>query len=253
MKYDLVKFHHWLLVSTFRNKWFEENIKLQIISLLSWFIYPDFRKSNSIFTVLKQNKFILGVLSVFILWTSGFFTIGKLMSIPEKTYEYIFVRRVEEKIVEKQPDPNIRKFIQNLIIEDCKIEHPNEFRSLPDQIFFLMIDEVNRNSIPYTIFFKVVDHESGFQFITNLEGSGAMGYCQIMPATFRQFKKEAGLGSHNPVSNIKMGAFLLKNRYNYYRSNGHKDDKAWFLSLKDYAGGKDSMAREIIKIYKNKQ
>jgi len=251
MKYDLVKLHHWLLVSTFKNKWFEENIKLQIISLLSWFLYPDFRKSNSLFTILKQNRFILSILLVFVLWTSGFFTFGKLMSIPEKTYEYVFVRTVEEKIVEKGPDPNVRKFIQSLIIKDCNIEHKSELQRLPDPIFYLMIDQVNKHSIPYTIFFKVVDHESGFQFISNSEGSGAMGYCQIMPATFKQFKRAAGLSSHTPDSNIKMGAFLLKERYNYHKSMGKGDDLSWFLSLKDYAGGKDSMAREILKIYKN--
>jgi hypothetical protein len=91
MRYDLVKFHHWLILSTFRNKWFEENIKLQIISLLSWFIYPDYRKSTSFFSILKQNKFILSIILFFFLWTSGFFTFGKLMSIPEKTYQHIFV------------------------------------------------------------------------------------------------------------------------------------------------------------------
>lgn len=250
MKYDLVKFHHWLLLSTFKNKWFEENIKLQIISLLSWFLYPEYRKNNSFFNVLKENKFILSILCIFILWTSGFFTFGKLMSIPEKTYKYIFVKRIEEKIIEKKPDPNIRKFIQTLVIKDCEIEHPKEFRSLSDPIFYLIIDEINKNSIPYTIFFKVIDHESGFQFIPNSKGSGALGYCQIMPATYNRFRKSAGLSAHNEISNIKMGAFLLKERYNFHKSYGCKDEKAWFLSLKDYAGGKDSMAREIIRIYK---
>jgi hypothetical protein len=249
MKYDLVKFHHWLLVSTFRNKWFEENIKLQIISLLSWFIYPDYRKNNTLFSVLKQNRFILTVIGSFILWTSGFFTFGKLMNIPEKTYEYIFVRKVEEKII-KESKPSARKLLQKIIINDCNIEHKNELITLPDEIFYSMVDEINSKSIPYVIFFKVVDHESGFRFIPNSKGSGAMGYCQIMPATFDQFKGKVGLKSHNPLSNIKMGAFLLKDRYDYHKSNGNNDEKSWFLSLRDYAGGKDSMAKEIIHYYK---
>jgi hypothetical protein len=250
MKYDLVKFHHWLLVSTFKSKWFEENIKLQIISLLSWFIYPEYRQSNSFFSVLKQNRFILTIIGSFVLWTSGFFTFGKLMSIPEQTYKYVFVKQYEEKSIKTNYNPSVRKFLQKVIIEDCNIENKNELKRLPDHVFYSMIDEINKNEIPYVIFFKVVDHESGFQFISNSEGSGAMGYCQIMPATFKLFKKRAGVSSHTPISNIKMGAFLLKDRYNYHRSTGKGNDMSWFLSLKDYAGGKDSMAKEIIKIYK---
>ena len=139
---------------------------------------------------------------------------------------------------------------KKIIIEDSNIENKDQLKRLPDHVFYSMIEEVNRQEIPYVIFFKVVDHESGFQFISNSQGSGAMGYCQIMPATFKLFKKKAGLSNHTPLSNIKMGAFLLKNRYNYHKSTGKEDDLAWFLSLKDYAGGKDSMAKEIIKIYK---
>lgn len=254
MKYDLVKFHHWLLVSTFRNKWFEENIKLQIISLLSWFIYPEFRKNNTIFSVLKQNKFILTILLCFVLWTSGFFTFGKLMSIPEKTYKYIFVKKVEKKIItKKEYSHSARLLLQKIIIKDCEIEHKKELLNLEDDIFYLMIDEINKNSIPYTIFFKVVDHESGFQFIPNTEGSGAYGYCQIMPSTFNLFKRRLGLTGHNEESNIRMGVFMLKDRYNYHKSIGKSDNSAWIGSLIDYAGGKDSMAKEIIKYYtKNK-
>ena len=55
MRYDLIKIHHWLLISTFKSKWFEENIKLQIISLLSWFIYPDYREQNSLIGVIQKN------------------------------------------------------------------------------------------------------------------------------------------------------------------------------------------------------
>jgi len=249
MKYDLVKFHHWLLLSTFKSKWFEENIKLQIISLLSWFIYPEYRKSNSFFSVIKKNKFILILISIFILWTSFFFTFGKFMNITEETYRYVFVKGKEEKNVSKNYNITIRKFLEKIIIEDCNIENKKNLRELPDHIFFSMIEEVDKNEIPYVIFFKVIDHESGFLFIPNSEGSGAMGYCQIMPVTFKYFMKRVGVSSHTPISNIKMGAFLLKYRYNYHKSMGKENNMSWFLSMKDYAGGNDSMAKEIIKIY----
>lgn len=250
MKYDLVKFHHWLLLSTFRNKWFEENIKLQIISLLSWFIYPDFRKSNSLFSVLRQNKFILGILLFFIFWTSGFFTFGKLITIPEKTYEYVFVKKVEEKIVKTNYNPSARLVIENLIIDNCQIEHTDGLRELPDDIFFLMLEEISKYNIPPQVFFKVVDHESGFKFIENTEGSGAMGYCQIMPSTYHIFKDKVGANKHNPHNNIRVGAFLLKERYNHHLKAGNNKKKSWYLSLCDYAGGKEQMAKEITHFIK---
>jgi hypothetical protein len=253
MKYDLVKFHHWLLLSTFRNKWFEENIKLQIISLLSWFIYPEFRKSNSFFSVLKQNKFFLTVFTIFILWTSGFFTFGKLLSIPEITYKYIFVKELEPKPAKQDYNIHTTSLIKRIIIEDCKIEHIDNFHKLPNEVLHLMIKEVNEKNIPHIVFFKMVDHESGFRFIRNSEGSGAMGYCQIMPATFNQFKNRIGVKKHTPQNNIRMGAFLLSDRYDYYLKQGNNHRKSWFLSLKDYAGGEDSLAREILQLYKNKK
>lgn len=251
MKYDLVKFHHWLLVSTFKNKWFEENIKLQIISLLSWFIYPEYRKTNSFFSILRRNKFILSVLLFFIFWTSGFFTFGKLMNIPEKTYEYIFVRKIEEKIVtESEYDKTTRKFIQDRIIEECDLEHTLNFKKLPDDVFFCMINEVTKKEIPYKIFFKIVDHESGFLFIPNNQGSGAFGYCQVMPSTYKLYQSKIGVKKHTPINNIKVGSALLKDRFDYHKNFGHSDEKAWFLSLTDYAGGKDSMAKELVNYTK---
>jgi hypothetical protein len=246
MKYDLVKVYHWLSTSTFRNKWFEENVKLQIICLLSWFIYSDYRKSNSFFSVMRKNKFILNVFFLFLFWTFIFFSFGKIMSETKKTYEYIFLERVKEKIViQKEYDRPSRYFIQNIIIEECNLKHNNNLKKLPDDIFFTMVEEVTKKKIPYKIFFKIVDHESGFLWVSNTQGSGALGYCQIMPCTYRNYKRKLGLGKHTPKNNIIVGTTLLKERYDFYKKRGNNTEKSWILSLTDYAGGSDTMAKNI--------
>jgi len=78
MNYDLLKFHHWLLSSTFKNELFEEKIKLQFVSLLSWLIYPEYREQNSLIKVLKMNKILLYFISTPLILCLTFFIIGRL-------------------------------------------------------------------------------------------------------------------------------------------------------------------------------
>ena len=122
MKYDLVKFHHWLLLSTFKSKWFEENIKLQIISLLSWMIYPEYREQNSFLSVVKKNKFILIVFSVFFIWTTSFFTFGRLtvgketIVVEKKTYINNYLKGLDFEEFQSK-----RKATEYTIFTKCKI------------------------------------------------------------------------------------------------------------------------------------
>lgn len=203
MKYDLVKFHHWLLLSTFKSKWFEENIKLQIISLLSWFIYPEYREQNSFLSVVKKNKFILIVLSIFVFWTTSFFTFGRLtvgketIVVEKKTYINNYLKGIDFKEFHAK-----RKATEYAIFTKCKVENYENLHKLPDEVFFAMLMEIERNDIPFSIFVRMMDRESSFLFIKN-KNSGAKGYCQIMPDTQRMILKKIGSTQHPQIEDRK--------------------------------------------------
>ena len=143
-----------------------------------------------------------------------------------------------------------REFLQQIIKRDCNLRSYGNLQNLPDKIFFTMIEEIERYQIPYTIFFRVVDRESGFRFVPNAKGSGAFGYCQVIPSTFRNISKKLGFKTHNEVNNIKAGAWLLRHNYNIYAKKGYTDEQCWYKALVDYSGGNHKLAREEMQGYK---
>jgi hypothetical protein len=249
MKYDLIKFHHWLLLSTFKSKWFEENIKLQIISLLSWFIYPEYREQNSFLSVIKKNKFILIVLSIFFAWTTSFFTFGRLTSgketivVEKKTYINNYLKGIDFKEFQSK-----RKATEYAIFTKCKIQNYKNLHKLPDEVFFTMLMEIERNNIPFSIFIRMMDQESSFLFIKN-KNSGANGYCQIMPNTKKIILKKIGSTQHEQIDNIRIAAYHLRSQYEVYKNNGLSEKDSWLNSLIDYNGGDLSLAQGIMKVY----
>ena len=56
IKNKIIKAYNWLLSNTTKNKWFESHFRMQLISLLEWFIYPEFRRKNKFTEVIKQNN-----------------------------------------------------------------------------------------------------------------------------------------------------------------------------------------------------
>jgi hypothetical protein len=249
MKYDLVKFHHWLLLSTFKSKWFEENIKLQIISLLSWMIYPEYREQNSFLSVVKKNKFILIVLSIFFVWTTSFFTFGRLTSgketivVEKKTYINNYLKGLDFEEFQSK-----RKATEYAIFTKCKIQNYKNLHKLPDEVFFTMLMEIERNDIPYSIFVRMMDKESSFLFIKN-KNSGAKGYCQVMPDTQRMILRKIGSTQHPQIDNIRIAAYHLKVQYLHHKSKGLSEKESWLNSLIDYNGGDTSLAQDIMKVY----
>ena len=142
-----------------------------------------------------------------------------------------------------------RKYLETIIQRDCHLRHFHNMQRLPDDIFFTMINEIDKWGIPYTIFFRMVDHESGFRFIPNAGGSGAFGYCQVMPSTFRSISRTLGLSGHTEVNNIKAGAYLLKYNYNRHIKRGLSERDAWYQSLVDYSGGNRKLATKEMQYF----
>ena len=249
MKYDLVKFHHWLLLSTFKSKWFEENIKLQIISLLSWFIYPDYREQNSLIRVIQKNKFILSIITIPMLWSFTLFAFGRLSSsektivVEKKTYINNYLKGIDFDEFHSR-----RKATEYVIFTKCNVENYENLHKLPDEVFFAMLMEIERNDIPLSIFIRMMDKESSFLFIKN-KNSGAKGYCQVMPDTQRMIIKKIGSTQNPQIDNIRIASYHLKVQYLHHKSKGLSEKESWLNSLIDYNGGDLSLAQDIMKVY----
>jgi hypothetical protein len=245
MNHDLLKFHHWLLSSTFKSQWFEENIKHQILSVLSWIIYPEFRKQNSLISVIKKNKFIITLFSVILFWSTSFFTFGRLTSETEK--KVVVVERTIKindylKNVDFTSLRSERRFIEYLTYSKFKIGNYDNLQKLPDEIFFTIISEINQRKIPPSIFFRLIDQESAFTYVTN-KNSKTEGYCQVHPQTKISILNIIGTTNHERIDNIRIASYHLKSQYDKYRSEGFEERESWIKSLVDYNGGSISLAK----------
>jgi soluble lytic murein transglycosylase-like protein len=130
------------------------------------------------------------------------------------------------------------------------LRNPQNLSKLSDKVFYTIIEEIEKHKIPYTIFFRLIDFESGFTFITNVS-SGAFGYCQVMPSTWNIFCKSLKLTVHDEIGNIKMGAHILKLAYDSYKRRGLDEETSWFRALVDYSGGSQDLAKKEMMYYKN--
>ena len=151
---------------------------------------------------------------------------------------------LETAVIRKANDFK-RSYYQHQILNECQFLHCDNFVNLNPDIFELMINQCDKYDIPYSIFFSVVDRESGFRFIRNSEGSSAMGYMQMMPTTFRYCASKIGLkGGHTPENNIKAGAYHLWDLHHDWSQKFSDDEEAWRWALAQYATGLGGMQVE---------
>jgi len=249
MKYDLIKFHHWLSISNFKSKWFEENIKLQIISLLSWIIYPDYKVNHNLFSILCKNKLFLSIIGFVFIWSLSMYSFGRLTSLPQKV---VLVQKNYFK-----PDTTFlrfdklkseRKYIEYVAKSKYKIRNYQNLRKLPDEVFFTLVSEIKRNKLPPSVVFRLIDQESNFLYVTN-KFSGAKGYGQILPSTESSILKIIGSTEHEKIDNIRCTSYHLKSRYDFYRKCGFSHKKSLEKSLLDYKGGSSSLIGYSLENY----
>lgn len=134
--------------------------------------------------------------------------------------------------------------IHKELMSECNFIHKGNFRNIDRHIFSLMVSECNKYDLPYSLFFSVVDRESGFRFIPNSEGSGAMGYMQLMPETFSSNAKKLNIKKHTPENNIKVGAYHLHDLFSFWKRRYVDDETAWTWALAQYAVGLGGMQVE---------
>jgi hypothetical protein len=147
---------------------------------------------------------------------------------------------IRKVILRKANDYRLDNIHQE-ILDECTFIHEDNFRHMNRQIFALMVSECDKYDLPYSVFFSVIDKESGFKFIPNSEGSGAMGYMQLMPKTFSGNARKLGLKSHTPENNVKVGAYLLYDLFTSWKSKYTDDETAWTWALAQYAVGLGGM------------
>lgn len=249
MKHDLIKFHNWLMQSTFKCVWFEENIKTNIISILSWAIYPEYRSNNSLYSLLGKNKLFTSVLGFVLLWSVTFYAFGRLTATEQKVFiVHKSYNNPQTKILNFDSLQEERRYIEYLAHDKYKIKNYQSLQKLPDEIFFTIVSEIERNELPPSIFFRLLDQESCFEYVYN-KSTNAEGWGQILPSTKTLLLKRIGSTNHPLIDNIRMSSEHLKMQYDKHRSEGMSEKSAWLESLKDYNGGNQNLAIQNMCCY----
>jgi len=242
-------------------------IEKQFMKITEWFIYPEFRRKFGFRNLLKRSKYLILAGLLFFIYNISIISITYSVSHKENVAK---IEKLESKLeVSKNTIQGLEKGIQHkevvlanliektssreylefVIKRDCHLRNPQNLSKLSDKVFYTIIEEIEKHKIPYTIFFRLIDFESGFTFITNVS-SGAFGYCQVMPSTWNIFCKSLKLTVHDEIGNIKMGAYVLKVAYDSYRKRGLDEKSSWIRALVDYSGGSQDLANKEMLYYK---
>lgn len=239
----------------------------QFLKINEWFIYPEFRKKFGILDLLKKSKYLILAGLIFFIYNISIISITYSIINKEKVTQIEklesklqvaedTIQGLEKGIQQKEvvlakwiEKTSSREYLEFIIKRDCHLRNPDNLSKLSDKVFFTIIEEIEKHKLPYTVFFRLIDFESGFTFTSNTS-SGAFGYCQVMPSTWNIFSKNLNLQVHDEVNNIKVGAYILKMGYDRYKSRGLDDKTSWFRSLVDYSGGSVDLANKEMMYYK---
>jgi hypothetical protein len=243
-------------MTCFKNKFFEKRIRWQLHSLINYILYPEFRGSWNLRKVIYSNRFsIISVKLLVICLISSFF-IGKAVSsfrikklsdninTKDSVINGLISNSIEKntKIASLSIELRSRSYLEFKIIKESKIEHIANFRTVPDSIFFLMIDEADKYKIPHVIFFRVMERESKFQFIKNNEGSSAFGYMQVVNSTFSKYYDKLNLkNGHTQGNNIRVAANLISSIHSFWVGKFKNERTVWEYTLAEYGCGRAPM------------
>ena len=133
-----------LMLMPSKDNFFQKYIRFQLVDLLSWFIYPEFRDNNKFVDLLIRNKFMVLTITFFLLWTTGTFTLGRFLSFQDKKEQIV---QLKDRL-DKQNDLLFytnqmmnRKDSTILQLTGCEINFgsiPNSNPSLTDNIWSLL-------------------------------------------------------------------------------------------------------------------
>lgn len=119
---------------------------------------------------------------------------------------------------------------------------------VPDNHLLAIKENAEKMKIPLSIYVRVIHHESRFDSSAVNKTSGAMGYMQMMPRTFRHIYEVLSLkGGNTALNNLACGSKLLKQSYDYWYKRKNDQDEAWQMALACYAMG-DSLPRALGRV-----
>lgn len=258
MKRLLNRINKWLLMTCFKNNFFEKRIRWQLHSLINYILYPEFRKSWSLRKVIYSNRFSIISVKILVICLISSFFIGKAVSrykirelgvnitTKDSVINGLLYNSIEKsnKIVSLSTELRSRTYLEFKIIKESKIEHIDNFRTVPDSIFFLMLDEADKYKIPHVIFFRVMERESKFQFIKNNEGSSAFGYMQVVNSTFSKYYDKLNLkNGHTQGNNIRVAANLISSIHSFWVGKFKSEKTVWEYTLAEYGCGRAPMIK----------
>ncbi len=251
------------MAGTSKNKFYEKYIRWQIAGAIEYILYGEKTWKKTLKSIWK-NKFI--VLLLILMASTIWFTyhmgsqsreveISSLNVSNEnkdesiKTLEDIIY--YNQKVIESKQNTidsvlqfkKSRTWLEYRIYKETEMDdfYLNMSR-VRDDILLLMSQQANEYEIPYSIYFRLVDVESGYKFQANKGGSGAFGYMQIMPATFRSYAKILNLkGGHTEINDILVGSYLLYKNHNDWMERGYDTHLAWEYALAEYNAGEGNM------------
>ncbi len=151
--------------------------------------------------------------------------------------------------VKIQPNLNTQKILNSY--ETSKKNEDSDNLNI-SSLKALSFQVAKNNSIPPTLFQKLIQIESGYD-AKALSPRGAMGLGQIMPET----AKELGLsldvkGTRGSVwhaeSNLDASARYLRKLYTKYQKEGISKDEAWNFAAGAYNAGMGNIAKAINNI-----
>jgi soluble lytic murein transglycosylase-like protein len=107
--------------------------------------------------------------------------------------------------------------------------------------------------IPLSIFLKVIFFESTFDSAAVNKNSGAFGYMQLMPRTFKSiYNKLELVGGKTTVNNLICGGYLLKQNFDYWYKRNKTKKESWELALACYVMG-DSLPKALGRMPRSKE
>jgi len=231
----------------------ESKIDRIIISVLNYYLYPEFRKFNIPFrkyfkwTGISTATYLFGaiLLNNFVLMNDVKNRDAELHT--SKKHISVLYKDAKSLVFDECLDSvsNTKEYIRFLIFAKSGIVVP---KNVPEEHLTAIKENSEKMGIPLSIYVKVIQHESRFDSSAVNPTSGAFGYMQMMPRTFNHIYDILSLnGGRTATNNLMCGCKLLKQSHDYWYKRKNNTKQAWEMALACYAMG-DSLPRAMGRV-----
>lgn len=223
--------------------------KIKTLPYIEYYLFPEFRKKDlHIKKILRLTAATAAVYFFMAIVVNNFVMMD---TIDNKEYElkntYSEISRLYKNaksvVFDECMDSvkNSNSYIRFEIYKESGILVPI---NVPEEHLTAIKNNAVKMGIPLSIYVRVINQESKFDSSAT-NPSGAKGYMQLMPGTFRHLYDVLSLkGGHTAVNNLLCGSSLLKQNYEYWYKRKNDQQEAWQMALACYAMG-DSLPRAL--------